>query len=82
YIEWQSQWAAFGSVAHQCKLLRLDKGREQHGLIFPKHKMNSIGDRMGCHAQLDRGNKEYVYNFIPEELIEFAYQQSRPFIEG
>ena len=75
YMRWDEQWSHY-KLALEFNPIVLDftKGRIQDGVDFGSKIINQHVDKNKLHQELDSGNLDYLYRFIPKKHIDHAIE--------
>lgn len=73
YKKWDEQWGNYKeALKYNPVVLDFTKGQIQSGIDFGSEPINQHKDKNKLHQELDKGNLDYLYTFIPKDHIDFA----------
>lgn len=75
YEKWANQWSRYKeALEFNPIVLDFTKGPIQDGIDFGIEPINQHADKNKLHQELDKGNLEYLYGYIPKEYIDHAIE--------
>lgn len=75
YGKWFNQWEYYKEALKLNPIvLDFTKGPMQEGIDFGTIPINQHADKNKLHQELNKGNIDYLYSYIPKELIDHAIE--------
>jgi len=75
FDRWEEQWTCYReALKFNPIILDFTKGSIQNNIDFGLEPVNQHGDDKKLHEAIDVGNLDYLYEFIPKELVDYAVE--------